>query len=92
MPFAAALALVRAYADAPGFDAVNAGMRAGTFDGLDEISVPMTFAWPEHDRLVSRPRSIPSSAREVTLPGCGHMPTWDDPELVASVLLRGTNG
>jgi len=90
IPRAAALALVRAYADAPGFAAVNAGMRAGRFTGLAQIRVPLTLAWPDHDRLVSRPRDVPASAREHILRGCGHMPTWDDPAQVARVLLDGS--
>ena len=28
-----------------------------------EIAVPVTLAWPEHDRLVRRPRSLPDGAR-----------------------------
>jgi pimeloyl-ACP methyl ester carboxylesterase len=90
VPYVAALQLVRAYADAPGFDEVNAAMRAGRFAGLAEIDVPLTLAWPEHDRLVGRPRTVPAFAREFRLSGCGHMPTWDDPEQVARVLLAGS--
>ena len=90
MPYVAALGLVRAYADAPGFEAANAGMRANRFTGLHELRVPLTLAWPEHDGLVARPRSIPAGAREVVLRGCGHMPTWDDPAQVAAVLLAGS--
>jgi pimeloyl-ACP methyl ester carboxylesterase len=90
VPYAAALQLVRAYADAAGFDAVNSAMRAGRFAGLAEIDVPLTLAWAEHDRLVARPRAVPASARESRLAGCGHMPTWDDPEQVARVLLAGS--
>jgi len=91
VPRAAAIALVRSYADAPGFEAANAGMRAGRFTGLADIDVPLTLAWPEHDRLVGRPRSVPATAREFALPGCGHLPTWDDPERVAEVLLAGSS-
>jgi pimeloyl-ACP methyl ester carboxylesterase len=90
IPYAAALQLVRAYANAPGFEAANAGMRAGRFTGLDRISVALALAWPEHDRLVARPHSVPATAREFVLRDCGHMPTWDDPEQVAAVLLRGS--
>ena len=25
---------------------------------------------------------LPPAVRQLTLPGCGHVPTWDDPELV----------
>jgi pimeloyl-ACP methyl ester carboxylesterase len=90
VPYAAALQLVRAYGQAPGFDAANAGMRAGRFTGLAEIDVPLTLAWPEHDRLVARPSTVPAFAHEFRLRGCGHMPTWDDPEQVARVLLAGS--
>ena len=34
-------------------------------------------------------RAIPG-ARLVTLRGCGHVPTYDDPRLVAEVLLAGS--
>ena len=91
VPYDAALRLVRAYADAPGFEAANAGMRAGRFTGLDEIDVPLTLAWPEHDRLVGAAARRPASAREFVLRGCGHMPTYDDPEQVAEVLLSGSS-
>jgi pimeloyl-ACP methyl ester carboxylesterase len=91
VPAAAALRLVRAYADAPGFEAANDAMRASRFTGLAEIEVPLTLAWAEHDRLVGRPRSVPASAREFALPGCGHLPTWDDPARVADVLLAGSS-
>ena len=91
IPRAAALRLVRSYATAPGFEAANDAMRAGRFTGLDAIDVPLTLAWPEHDRLVGRPRRLPTGARSVTLTGCGHLPTWDDPEQVARVLLEGSD-
>ena len=91
IPAAAALRLVRAYADAPGFEAANDAMRASRFTGLADIDVPLTLAWPEHDRLVGRPRAVPATAREVRLAGCGHLPTWDDPERVAEVLLAGSS-
>ena len=53
-----ALRLVRAYADAPGFE-VNAAMRAGRFTGLEHIRVPVTLGWPEYDRLVRQPAHLP---------------------------------
>ena len=92
IPPAAAVRLVRAYATAPGFQAVNDAMRAGRFTALDSIDVPVTLAWPEHDRVVARPRSLPAGVRSVVLRGCGHLPTWDDPAQVARVLLDGSVG
>jgi pimeloyl-ACP methyl ester carboxylesterase len=87
LPYDDALRLVRTYARSPGFLAVNAAMRAARFTELPEITVPVTLAWPELDRIVARPRSLPENVRSVVLRGCGHMPTWDDPEQVAALLL-----
>ena len=80
----------RAYATAPGFRAANDAMRAGRFTALDRLTIPVTLAWPEFDRLVARPRRLPAGVRSVVLRGCGHLPTWDDPEQVAHVLLDGS--
>jgi pimeloyl-ACP methyl ester carboxylesterase len=90
VPPAAAAHLVRSYGLSPGFPAVNAAMRASRFQRLAEIAVPVTLAWPQHDRLVARPRRLPPSVRSVSLPGCGHLPAWDDPPAVARVLLEGS--
>ena len=90
VPPAAALRLVRAYADAPGFEAVNREMRARRFTRLEHIRVPVTLAWPEHDRLVARPAHLPPTVRSVALPGAGHVPMWDEPEAVAALLLSGS--
>jgi pimeloyl-ACP methyl ester carboxylesterase len=91
IPSAQAAALIRGYARAPGLIAVNRAMRAGTFTRLADIDVPVTLAWPQRDRLIARPRGVPAGVREIVLPGCGHVPMWDDPEAVASVLLFGSN-
>jgi pimeloyl-ACP methyl ester carboxylesterase len=91
VPPDAALRLVRAYADAPGFDSVNYAMRAGRFTRLEHLRVPVTLAWPEHDHLVRRPAHLPPNVRSVPLPGAGHVPMWDAPEAVAALLLRGSS-
>ena len=90
VPPAAVEHLVRSYATAPGFPDVNRAMRASRFERLAEITVPVTLGWPEHDRLVARPRDLPPSVRNVPLPGCGHLPTYDDPPAVARLLLEGS--
>ena len=91
VPADAALRLVRGYATALGFDAVDDAMRAGCFTGMERLRVPVTLVWPELDRLVSRPAHLPATVRNVVLPGCGHVPMWDDPEAVAKVLLAGSS-
>jgi pimeloyl-ACP methyl ester carboxylesterase len=90
VPRADALRLVRAYAAAPGYGTVNGAMRAGRFEGLERIRVPVTFGWPDHDRLVARPAHLPPQARNVVLRDCGHVPMWDDPAQVADLLLAGS--
>jgi pimeloyl-ACP methyl ester carboxylesterase len=53
-------------------------------------------AWGEKDRLLiysrqsARARRLLPDARHVTLTGCGHVPTWDDPEQVARVVLEAS--
>jgi pimeloyl-ACP methyl ester carboxylesterase len=87
VPYEDALRLVRTYARSPGFAPVNAAMRASRFAQLAEITVPVTLAWPDHDRIVGRPRRLPDNVSSVVLHDCGHMPTWDDPVQVAQLLL-----
>ena len=86
---AQALDIVRAYARAPGYATTNIAMRRGVFGGPDGIDVPVTLAWGERDRLVRPPRTPPPGWRTVVLPGCGHLPMWDDPALVANTILTG---
>jgi pimeloyl-ACP methyl ester carboxylesterase len=56
-------------------------------------AVPTTVAWGERDLLLIYSRQAPRArrllpaARHVTLHGCGHVPTWDDPEQVARAIL-----
>jgi pimeloyl-ACP methyl ester carboxylesterase len=89
---AEAVALLQGWIDAPGYAAANEEMRVAIFEGLEEIDVPTTIAWGELDRLVRPPHPDrrPEGARFVVLPGCGHTPNWDDPELVAELLLEAS--
>jgi pimeloyl-ACP methyl ester carboxylesterase len=86
-------ALARAYVTAPAYPEASALMRAGRVEELRGIKAPITLAWGEHDTLVrTRPlpkKALPKRVEQVELPGCGHVPTWDDPELVARVVLAG---
>jgi pimeloyl-ACP methyl ester carboxylesterase len=96
LPAGAALDASRAMAAAPAFDAVRDAMRAGRFRHGDDIRVPVTVAFPDRDRLLT-PRlaqwreELPPQTRFVTLRGCGHAPTWDDPEQSARVVLEGSS-
>lgn len=65
------------------------------FFGAIPADVPVTIAWGTRDRLLPPRQALVAkerlpSARLVALPGCGHVPMTDDPQLVADVLLRGS--
>lgn len=87
-----AVGALEALAGSPSFDEALEANTAQHFRGGDEISVPTTVAWGQRDWLLiprqakRAARAIPR-ARNLTLRGCGHVPTWDDPEQVARVLL-----
>ena len=75
--------LPRLERDAPGRDELASG----------DARVPDDDRLGEHDRLLLAGRQAPRArrrlpeARHVTLHGCGHVPTWDDPEQVARAIL-----
>lgn len=84
-------ALVLDWIDSPGYEDANRAMRADVFDPRGYPPIPVTLAWGDRDRLVGppRPERRPGGARFVVLEGAGHTPTWDDPALVATTLLKG---
>jgi pimeloyl-ACP methyl ester carboxylesterase len=96
LPTADAADSIRALGAAPWFDDTLTAMTAEHYRGIGPLPVPATIAWGEHDRLLlprqaaRAARSIPG-ARSITLRGCGHVPTYDDPDQVAQVLLAGAN-
>jgi pimeloyl-ACP methyl ester carboxylesterase len=93
IPADAGRELILDWVDAPGYDDANRAMRGHVFDPAGyPPELPVTIAWCERDRLVGPPRRerLPAQSRLLVLPGVGHTPTWDDPELVARVLLEGS--
>jgi pimeloyl-ACP methyl ester carboxylesterase len=56
--------------------------------------VPVTVDWGDKDRLTpfrtqaARARQVLPHAHHVTLRDCGHIPTYDDPDQVAQVILE----
>jgi pimeloyl-ACP methyl ester carboxylesterase len=71
------------------FPTIRAGVRYA-FDATG-VEVPVTVAWGKRDYLLpyrqsrTARRRLPD-ARHVPLPGCGHVPMIDDPELIVSVV------
>jgi pimeloyl-ACP methyl ester carboxylesterase len=85
--------LVLGWIDSNGYDGANRAMRTHVFDPAGYPDLPVTLAWGELDRLVAppRPERRPAGARYLVLPGVGHTPMWDDPELIAETLLQGSS-
>jgi pimeloyl-ACP methyl ester carboxylesterase len=86
---------LQALAHAPWFDDTLTALVDHHFTGGEQITVPVTIAWGERDHLLL-PRQAARAARRVprarmvTEWGCGHVPTYDDPEQIARILLEGS--
>jgi pimeloyl-ACP methyl ester carboxylesterase len=87
------LADTAALRDGGGFRAVARASRGYAFSG--QPTVPVTVGWGTRDLIlrygqaaIAR-RGLPQ-ARHVDLPGCGHVPMSDDPDLVADLILTTT--
>jgi pimeloyl-ACP methyl ester carboxylesterase len=93
MPAEAAIEMATTYAATPTFDTHLAATRRERFRDGEKIEVPVTVAWGEKERLIPRRArlrdELPPQTRFVELSGCGHVPMWDDPELVARTILEG---
>lgn len=94
VPPDAAIGLVRDMASTRDFDRhlrLTSGERF--VEGAD-IDVPVTVAFGSREALIpaaNRLRDeLPPDVRWIRLPHCGHIPFWDDPELVAEVILEAT--
>ncbi|MGN6168519.1 MAG: alpha/beta fold hydrolase [Solirubrobacteraceae bacterium] len=59
---------------------------------LEQISAPTLIAWPRYDRLLPMARHADRFRTEIpnvefrVLEGVGHVPTWDNPQLVADLI------
>ncbi len=62
-----------------------------------DTSVPVTVAWGRRDLVLpcyeaKGVKDVFPQANVTLVPGVGHVPMWDNPELVASILLAGSAG
>jgi pimeloyl-ACP methyl ester carboxylesterase len=93
MPADDAAHTIRGVAESTAFDEILDWQVGNTYDARP-IDVPVTIAWGVRDRLLF-PRQgrvaerVVAGAKLVPLRGCGHVPTWDDPPLVARTILEG---
>ncbi|KRA38925.1 hypothetical protein ASD81_10170 [Nocardioides sp. Root614] len=69
--------------------------RSQRFLGGRDLTIPVTVAWAAADRLIPRSArlrdELPAHTTWLELAGCGHVPMWDDPGLVAETILTGTD-
>jgi pimeloyl-ACP methyl ester carboxylesterase len=87
VPYHAAWRMISSYARATAYDATSTAMRQSAFTGAGDLSVPVTLAFGDRDRLIRPTRLASPAARTVLLHDCGHIPMWDDTEAVTEVLL-----
>jgi pimeloyl-ACP methyl ester carboxylesterase len=86
-----------ALAGSPGFlETLEWTLGSGQAEGLDEIGCPVLIAWGTEDRVLAPGQAARFSdliprAELRPLPGLGHVPMPDDPELVARTILDFTS-
>ena len=85
----------RSFATYPSWSRVLKACAPTRFLNGDEIEVPVTVAQGTRDLLMlpwqSQHRDeLPKHTKWVPLPGCGHVPLWDDPRELTDVILRAT--
>ena len=99
IPPAAAAQMVRDSVSCPVYsELMDAIIRDGPPRGFDGVRCPVLLAWGTRDRIISarrcskRLRDMLPGAEWVELPGLGHSPMSDDPELVARTITEFVGG
>lgn len=80
---------IRMLAASPVFDKALSALAKAHFRG--DTGVPTVIAWAEQDRLLPPSQlehalQVVPNARGEVLKGCGHVPTYDDPEQIAKLI------
>ena len=99
VPPAAVREILEALVASAAFDATLDEFERHAFGRGEELrGTPVTVAWGTRDLLLLHGRQAPRArrmlpwARHADLPGCGHLPFWDDPALCAAVVAAGAGG
>jgi pimeloyl-ACP methyl ester carboxylesterase len=95
VPSAEAIAFIRNYGQVAEYWRHLHTSECERFAGGTMIEVPVTVAWGQFDFVMlphqARYRDeLPAHTCWLDLPGCGHIPTYDNPSLVAELLLSGS--
>ncbi len=84
---------LRAIAGCSILHALLASLAGGSAEHLDEIRCPVLLVWPTGDRVLPKAQFAPSllsalpQAKLLEPAGLGHMPMYDDPDLIAGIIL-----
>ncbi|TJZ73251.1 alpha/beta hydrolase [Rhodococcus oryzae] len=86
--------VIRAVSHCPVYMPIQlAFLRDGPLTGLENVSVPTSLILSEFDTFLTRATcmqrlidELPDHVEEVTLPGVGHIPMLENPEIVADAL------
>jgi pimeloyl-ACP methyl ester carboxylesterase len=94
---AQARATIQTLATTAGFDAALAATSHRRYRCGPPISSPVTVAFGSRDLLLLARQSrhldqLPTQTRRAELPGCGHVPMFDDPSAVADLISAAALG
>lgn len=93
MPADALVRLINELAVSEVPDALSERLAFDVLKPYDDPGVPVTIAWPEKDRLLPYEhygkawREAAPFAQWETISGVGHMPNYDEPELIANEII-----
>ncbi|HEY9474443.1 MAG TPA: alpha/beta fold hydrolase [Mycobacteriales bacterium] len=90
-----AVSMSRSMADCPGFHPTFQALRHQRITDARDLGVPITVAFGARDFLLLAHQArltdeLPEGVTIRTIPGCGHVPTFDNPPLIAELILAGT--
>jgi pimeloyl-ACP methyl ester carboxylesterase len=100
VPPAQAIELVRGAVRCSVVDQGVAALRRGTDllpEDLDRVAAPVLLAWAQRDRVLPAATCSSRYRREIPgaefrlLPAVGHVPMWDDSQLVAATVTEWVN-
>lgn len=95
IPAETAAEIVHNFATAPGVWSHIEATAEERFVGGQQLEIPVTIAWGSRDMIelpwqARRREELPPQTRWLSLPGCGHVPMYDNPELVVRVIREGS--
>lgn len=90
-----AVTTLEGFMSSPGIPRVMEDGANERFEGGRDIDVPVTVAFGNREAVLLPWQSqnhdeLPAHTRWLGLPGCGHVPLYDDPDLIARVILEGS--